>query len=115
MMDKPMPSQTTESKPASSANSVQRRNPSHEAVTPIIRIEEKIQQLKKKKEKIQIQQALLFMKEAQKIFKEDFSPEMALLVLSETWTSATETQRQEWKKRGHSFRLLPFHSTGKKA
>lgn len=69
----------------------------------VVRIDEKIQLLKKKKEKIQNQQALLFMKEAQKIFKEEFSPSMALKLLKDHWNGASKTQKAEWKKRAELF------------
>ena len=80
----------------------------------ILRIDEKIQALKKKKERIQTQQALFFIKEAQKILKDEFSPQVALLILSETWTQATKTQKEEWRKRGPSFRSLYLQHDEKK-
>ena len=73
-------------------------------------IDQKIKFLKKKKEKIQMQQTLLFIKEAQKILKDDFSPEIILVILAEAWSAAPDLQKQEWKKRISSFPLLPFHN-----
>jgi hypothetical protein len=81
----------------------------------VLQLEEKIQLLKKKKEKIQIQQALLFIKEAQKIFNEDFSLDLALIILSETWNKASQAQKEEWRKRNHFFRPLSLQNNGKKA
>jgi hypothetical protein len=80
----------------------------------ILRIDEKIQALKKKKERIQTQQALLFAKEAQKILKDAFSPQVALLILSETWAQASKTQKEEWRKRGSSFRSFHLQQDKKK-
>ena len=70
----------------------------NDVLPPLARIDEKIQSLKKKKERIQTQQALLFMKEAQKILHEDFSPDMALALLSETWKETNENQKSEMRK-----------------
>lgn len=67
-------------------------------------IDEQINRLKKKKERVQTQQAIAFMREAQKIFQTDFSPDVALSILSETWGTATEKQQAEWKKRVTTFR-----------
>ena len=75
-------------------------------------IETKIYQLKQKKERIQTQQALLLMREAQKIFQGEFSPDVALTILKERWDSASEDQKEEWKKRANSF-LSSSHKTCK--
>lgn len=80
----------------------------------LVRIDEKIQALKKKKERIQTQQALLFMKETQKIFKEDVLPNLALLILTETWDKASHSQKEEWQKRARSFRVSSPQQTEKK-
>ncbi|MBY0501032.1 MAG: hypothetical protein K2P93_03410 [Alphaproteobacteria bacterium] len=77
-------------------------------------IENKISQLRQKKERIQTQQALLLMKEAQKIFQGEFSPDVALKVLKDHWNGASETQKEEWKKRASSF-LSSSHKTRKAA
>ena len=66
-------------------------------------IETKIHQLKQKKERIQTQQALLLMREAQKILQEEFSPDVALKILKDHWNRASEAQKEEWKKRASSF------------
>lgn len=70
-------------------------------------IENRIEQLKKKKTKLQTQQAVLFTKEAEKIFENSFSPEIALAVLAE-WKTATELKKKEWTIRSHSFRIQPL-------
>lgn len=80
----------------------------------ILRIDEKINELKKKKERIQTQQALFFIKEAQKILKDEFFPQIALLILSEAWAQASKTQKEEWRKRVPSFRSLYLQHDEKK-
>ena len=77
-------------------------------------IETKIHQLKQKKERIQTQQALLFMREAQKIFQGEFSLDVALKVLKDHWNGASEAQKEEWKKRAGSF-LSSSHKMRKAA
>lgn len=66
-------------------------------------IENKICQLRQKKERIQSQQALLLMREIQKILQEEFSPDIALTILKDHWGIASEAQKKEWKKRVGSF------------
>lgn len=77
-------------------------------------IENKIYQLRQKKERIQTQQALLFMKEAQKILQEEFSSDVALTILKDHWDKASEAQKKEWKKRAGSF-LSSSHKAYKTA
>ena len=77
-------------------------------------IDEQINRLKKKKERVQTQQAIVFMREAQKIFQTDFSPDVALSILSETWGTASEKQQAEWKKRSCDFRSSFVPSSNKK-
>jgi hypothetical protein len=77
-------------------------------------IDEQINRLKKKKERVQTQQAIIFMREAQKIFQTDFSPDVALSILSETWGTATEKQQVEWKKRARDFRPSSVQNSSKK-
>ncbi len=66
-------------------------------------IEHKIHQLKQKKERIQTQQALFLMREAQKIFQGEFSHDVVLKLLKDHWDGASEAQKEEWKKRASSF------------
>lgn len=77
-------------------------------------IDEQINRLKKKKERVQTQQAITFMREAQKIFQTDFSPDVALSILSETWRTTTEKQQAEWKKRACDFRPSSVQGSSKK-
>lgn len=80
----------------------------------LIHLDEKILQLKRKKEKVHAQQALSFMKETQKIFKEEFSAGLALTVLTDSWGSAPETKKESWKKRSQTFPSSSLQSNGKK-
>ena len=77
-------------------------------------IDEKIHQLKKKREKVQAQHALSFMRETQKLFKEAFSAQLALTVMTESWGAAPETKKESWKKRSQTFPSSPFQTQGKK-
>ena len=76
-------------------------------------IENKIHQLRQKKERIQTQQAIFFLKEAQKILKEEFSPDIALNVLKNHWNGSSEAQKEEWKKCEGYF-LIASQETRKK-
>jgi hypothetical protein len=82
-------------------------------IDKVISIENKIHELKQKKERIQAQHSLLLMKEAQKILKDEFSPEMALIILKDSWTTASKTQKAEWTTRAGAF-LNPPHKTHQK-
>ncbi len=66
-------------------------------------IDNKIHQLKQKKERVQTQQALFLMKEAQKILKEEFSPMATLNIIKDSWATASKTQKTEWTTRATSF------------
>ena len=72
-------------------------------IDKVTSIENKIHELKQKKERIQNQQALLLMKEAQKILREEFSLETTLNILKDSWTTASKSQKAEWKTRVSSF------------
>ena len=68
-------------------------------IDKVTSIENKIHELKQKKERIQTQQALFLMKEAQKILKEEFSLETILTILKDSWTTASKIQKAEWTTR----------------
>ncbi len=72
-------------------------------IDKITTIENKIHQLKQKKDRIQNQQAIFLMKEAQKVLKEEFSLETALNILKDSWITSSKTQRSEWTTRATSF------------
>lgn len=67
-------------------------------------IEQKIQRLRQKREKLHMNQALFFTKEVQRILEDEFSLEMALVILEKTWTAASKSQKEEWSKHVPSFR-----------
>lgn len=79
----------------------------------IANIDDRIVKLKKKKIRIQTQKAILLMKEAEKIFKDAFSPEITLAVLSD-WTTASDSKKKEWTTRSHSFRAVSVSNTRQK-
>lgn len=64
----------------------------------LILADEKIIQLKKRREKLQSQQALLFLKESQKIFNKEFSTDLALKLLKEAWRNAPEVKKKQEQK-----------------
>lgn len=70
-------------------------------------IDERIRRLKKKKEKMQTQKALLLLKGAQIILEDKFSYELALSVLSHSWKPSTDKQKEEWIKSAPKFRRTP--------
>ena len=61
-------------------------------------INARIDRLRKQKAKTQTQRAIHFRREVQEILKDDFTPEMALGILSSMWETASETQKQNWKR-----------------
>jgi hypothetical protein len=76
-------------------------------IDKLTHIENKINQLKQKKDRIQNQQAIFLIKETQKILKEEFSLETVLNILKDSWTAASKTQKTEWATRGGSFSTSP--------
>jgi hypothetical protein len=83
-------------------------------IDQLTNIDEKISRLKKRREKVQTQQAIFFMREVQRIFQTNFSPDVALSILAETWTTATEKQQTEWKKRAGTFHHSSLHDARQK-
>ena len=79
----------------------------------LARLDQRIQHLKKRKEKIYTQIALAYLKETEKIFGKEFSLELILEMLDHLWAFSSEIQKEEWKKHGHPFRPSPPHSNGK--
>jgi len=69
----------------------------------ISQIDNKITQLKQKKEKIKTQKALFLFKEAQTILGDKFSYELVLSVLSHAWSPSSDKQKEEWIKSAHKF------------
>ncbi|MBP6951918.1 MAG: hypothetical protein KBD36_03215 [Alphaproteobacteria bacterium] len=67
-------------------------------------IDEKMQRLRKKREKLHMNESLFFTKEVQRILEDEFSLELALVVLEKTWPTASKSQKEEWRKCVPSFR-----------
>lgn len=70
----------------------------------LISIEKQIQRLKERRNKLYAQQAVLFYREVEKVFKNGFCPNLALDILTKTYETASALQQQEWEKRAPSFR-----------
>jgi len=70
----------------------------------ILGIDQKIIRLKKRKEKLQTQKAILYQRESHVILGEKFSYALALSILSNSWKSASDKQKEEWTKSADSFR-----------
>lgn len=70
----------------------------------ISKIDQRISQLKQKKEKLKTQAALLLFKEAQIILGEKFSTNLVLNILSNSWKESSPKQKEEWINSAHSFR-----------
>ncbi len=85
------------------------------------KIDQKILQLKQKKEKLQTHQALIFLKESQRILGEKFSTELAAHILFHAWKASSDSQKKEWEKSclqggeeaNNSFRTSPQGSREK--
>ncbi len=56
----------------------------------------KITKLKKRKEKLHVQQALSFFKEAQEIFQEDFTPSLVLDILKKSRPESDPCPKASW-------------------
>ncbi|MBA3814515.1 MAG: hypothetical protein H0X26_08555 [Alphaproteobacteria bacterium] len=84
-------------------------------IDQLTNIDKKIHHLKKRREKVQTQQAINFMREVQKIFPDGFTPDIALSILSETWGTASQSQKQNWRKRGNTFRTSDLQDTQQKS
>ena len=88
--------------------SLKRKTPKHQEPLQdkekFLSIEQKIQRLRQKREKLYLNQALFFTKEVQKILEDEFSLEMALVILEKTWGAASKSQKEEWNKHVPSFR-----------
>lgn len=70
-------------------------------------INERIEKLKKQKIRAQLQEAVLFRRETEKIFDKGFSPELALAVMTD-WSKAPESKKKEWENKANSFRPIFF-------
>jgi hypothetical protein len=77
----------------------------------LLSIDEKMQRLRKKREKIHLNESLFFTKEVQRILEDAFSLVLALVILEKTWPVASKSQKEEWRKCVPSFRasFIPSH------
>ena len=100
---------SNKSKPSTQKlTSLKRKFPKHpeplQDKEKFLSIEQKIQRLRQKREKLHMNQALFFTKEVQRILEDEFSLELALVILEKTWGSASKSQKVEWGKHVPSFR-----------
>ena len=72
----------------------------------ISKIEDKINLLRQKREKMKTQKAMLLLKEVQGILSDNFSYELVLSILKNSWGSASEKQKEEWVKSVNQFRRV---------
>lgn len=70
----------------------------------ISKLDQRIVQIKKRKEKLQTQKALLLVKEAKAILGDNFSVSLVLSILSNSWDTSSEKQKEEWMSSARSFR-----------
>ncbi len=73
----------------------------------ISKIDQRIIQLKQKKEKLQTHLSVLLFKESKTILGEKFSTELVLNVLSNSWNNSSSKQKEEWINSAHLFRRSP--------
>jgi hypothetical protein len=66
-------------------------------------IDDKIVRLKKLKGDIEIRLGRELYRKMQVILGEDFTPQLALAIMSETWKSATLKQKETWQAQADSF------------
>ena len=70
-------------------------------------IDQQIERLKEKKKQLETLQAVTLIKQLQGILKDAFSPELVTHLVTEIWTKATPAQKEDWRKKAHSFRTTP--------
>lgn len=68
-------------------------------------IDAKILKLKKLKGDLEVRLGRELYRKAQGILEEDFTPQIVLSILTETWQSATPKQKKEWQEKA---RIFPF-------
>ena len=72
-------------------------------IDKLTQFETKIAQLQQKRAQLQTRQAVAFYKEVQRIFKQEFSSELALSVLKDAWKGASQTQKEKWHQSAKPF------------
>src|SRR5437879_71561 len=71
--------------------------------TPNKTIDQKIAALKRKKRKIQQEQAIILMKKLKQIFGKEYSPELVYVLTSKTWHTANDQEKEVWRSNAHPF------------
>jgi hypothetical protein len=66
-------------------------------------IDQKIQDLKLKKQETLKKISAIFLSQASQILGKEFSPELALVILQDAWTDATQDQQEEWRQQVQKF------------
>ena len=69
-------------------------------------IDDKIIRLKKLKGDIEIRLGRELYRKIQAVLGEDFTPQLALAIMIETWKSATLKQKETWQVQANSFPFL---------
>lgn len=66
-------------------------------------LDEKIAKLQKQKESLQKKVSMSLLKGLSSILREDFSPELVLSIVSESWSSANEKTKEAWQEKASTF------------
>ena len=69
-------------------------------------IDQKIDKLKEQKDHIEKQLFKNFYRQAKGILGKDFDPELALVILYESWNNADQKQKESWHKDQEKFLLF---------
>jgi hypothetical protein len=104
MTTKPTPTQPKPTLPTSLKGKAPKNQSTLQNKEKFLTIDQKMQRLRKQREKLHLNQALFFTKEVQKVLGEEGSLEVALVVLEKTWRTASKSQKEEWQKYIPSFR-----------
>ena len=66
-------------------------------------IDDKILKLKKLKGALEVRAGRELYRKAQGILGEDFTPQIVLILLAETWQSASPKQKETWQEKARTF------------
>jgi hypothetical protein len=75
---------------------------------PKVTIDKQIAILKRKKLKIQQEQAVILLKKLKRIFGKEYSHELISAIASKTWQNATPQEKEIWRSHAHSFCQLSY-------
>ena len=67
-------------------------------MSSIEQLDEKIAKLQKQKETLQQKVSINLLKDLSSILGEEFSPELVLSIVSESWSSADEKTKEAWQE-----------------